>query len=262
MGKISNGIDKVRHPAIRNTAGTGYVVLNTGLEKEDYIRNCYRNSTLSIITENNEIIKNVIVSKEVWQYIEFPNDIKERGSCVVWLNIHTKNKPVILAVINKKDQLNEIQTANSFKLDRNNKNNNSSVSIEGLGDKGVFNLITSGDDENESEVNIKIINSNAKGKFDLLVQGGIAIEADDNAKIKLKNDLEIEIKDEQDKTKSMSFKMKDKKFNLSNEQTSLKKLFIEVVKMYLNTKTIDGKPLDASSIQKANSVFKEIGKLF
>jgi len=214
--KTSNGINKVRHPAIRNTAGTGYVVLSRTLKRDEYITNCFRNSTVTIITDTNEVITNVLVNKDIWQTLEFPEGIKERGSCVVWLNIHGKNKPIILAVVNKKDQHNEIQTANSFKYTR--KGDTSAVLIEGLGDKGHHNIIVSGEDEGEGQINIRVINKNGKGLFDVMVQGDIDIEGDNDANIKLKHALNLKIIDENDNTKQsiISYEL-GKGFTLKDE---------------------------------------------
>ena len=52
-----------------------------------------------------------------------------------------------------------------------------------------------------------------------------------------------------------------KKVNISNDNTSLLKVLLEIIKMYMKTKTIDGKVLDPSSISDANNVIKEITKL-
>lgn len=260
MAKLSNGIDKVRHDAIRNTAGTGYVVLSLEMDRDTYVANCYRNSTVTIITESNEVIKNVLVNKDVWQYLDFPESFKERGSCVVWLNIHGKNKPIILAVVNKKDQYNEIQTTNSFKFNRGDKLKNS-VTIEGLGNNGIINIITHGSNKDESQVNIRILNTNAEGLLDLLVQGEIGIEGERSARIRLKSALELIIKDEENNELDMIFKMKDKLFQLQNTTTSLKKVLVKIMTTYLSTQTIDGKPLSASSIQKAQESISEISKL-
>lgn len=216
MSKTSNGINKVRHPAIRNTAGTGYVVLSRQVPKDEYIANCFRNSTVTIITDTNEVITNVMVSKDIWQYIEFPAEMSERGSCIAWLNIHGKNKPIAIAIINKKDQFNEIQTTNSFKYSRTG--DNTAVLIEGLGDKGHHNIIVSGDDEGTGQIKLRVLNKNNKGLFDLMVQGDIDIEGDNDANIKLKHGLYLKIIDENDKTKQsiISYEL-GKGFTLKDE---------------------------------------------
>lgn len=216
MARTSNGIDKVRHPAIRNTAGTGYIVLSKEVPRDEYIKTCFRNSTVTMITDTNEVIKNVFVNKDIWQYIEFPVELKERGSCVVWLNIHGKNKPVILAVINKKDQHNDIQTVNSFKFVRKDKQN--AVLIEGLGDKGHLNIVASGDNEGDGQINLHVLNKEGKGLLELLVQGNIDIEGDNDANIKLKHGLYLKIIDENDNTKQsiISYEL-GKGFTLKDE---------------------------------------------
>jgi hypothetical protein len=207
MSKSSNGINKVRHPAVRNSCGIGYVILSRELKTVEYLTNSFRNSTATIITESNEIIKNVYIDRSSWQEIEFPDDVNKRGSCVVWLNLNAQNKPVIIAVLNKKDQINAIQTRNSFKFSKNSAS--SGASIEGIGDGGVLNMIVNGVTKEESQVNIRILNDSGEGLLDLLVQGDIVIDGERNATIKLKNALYLNFIDESENSKqaNISYEM-------------------------------------------------------
>jgi hypothetical protein len=191
--------ETVRHPAIRDTAGIGYIIVPNNIDYYDYVTSCMRNSTVCIITQDGEIIKNVIVSKNTWNDIDFPRTPDKKGSAVAWLNISNKNKPIILCALNKIDELNNNRELNSFNFSREDLY--TSVHIEGDGKTGTLNIFVDGETKGESVINFKITNSNNLGELNIYVQGDILFESENDFNIKLKNKLHIQIIDEEDSSK-------------------------------------------------------------
>lgn len=200
MKKITNPIGgTVRHPAMRDIAGIGYVIIPNSMDYYEYVNSCLRNSTVTIITDTNEIIKNVLVSKSTWQDIDFPKTNDSKGSALVWLNIPTKNKPVILCSLNRTNDLNNNRELNSFNFTRNDED--TSVSIDGDGKTGVITVSVDGETNKESKIIYKVTNSNNAGEFKVYVQGDINIESENDVNCKVKNKLNLQFIDEEDTTK-------------------------------------------------------------
>lgn len=200
MKKDINSIGgKVRHPAMRDAAGIGYVIIPNSMDYYEYITSCVRNSSVTIITDTNEIIKNVLVSKQTWQDIDFPKTNDSKGSALVWLNIPNKNKPVVICVLNRKNDLNNNRELNSFNLTRNG--DDTSVSIDGDGKSGVLTITVDGQTNKESKIIYKITNENNLGEFNLYVQGDINIDVENNLDFKIKNKLNLQFIDEEDTEK-------------------------------------------------------------
>lgn len=188
------GINKISYDAKRKTCGVGYVVLSRAQNKDVYISSSFRNNRITIITEDYEVIPNCIVSKNVWQYLEFPDDIKSRGSEVVWINVPYQNRIIILDVIHKRDELSYIQTPNQFKFQREVGDN--VVTVQGDGVTGVLTLTAQGTDTGEGEIYIKVLNSSELAVFDLYVQGTVSVDIEKDLNFRVGNKVEFTVRDE------------------------------------------------------------------
>lgn len=169
-------MNKITHDAPRKACGVGYVVLSVEQDRDNYVSSSFRNNRLTIVTEDNEVIKNCFVAKNVWQSIVFPDDAKGRGSAVLWVNVPHQNKVVIMDTIVKKDELNSIQTEHQFKMERLVEDK--VVTISGDGYNGRLTIVTKGNGGGEGEVYMRVLNSDEVGLFNVYVQGTIAFEAE------------------------------------------------------------------------------------
>lgn len=201
---LSDGVNRVNHEAERAVNGIGFVILSKDLDRDKYVGKCYRNSTITIITDRNEIIPNCYVSRNVWEYIKFPATDKEKGSMVAWINPPLGNKPIIISVVNKRDELLDVQEENTFNISRKG-NKYSSVELQGFGDSGTFNILIDGETELDSNIAIRMLNSMTSALMEVYVQGGIQIEADDFISLKIKKKISFQIIDEEDDTKQANF---------------------------------------------------------
>ena len=186
---------KLKHPAIRDAAGIGYVIIPKNLNLEEYLKICLRNSTVTIITNSGEILKNIYVDRGVWNEIEFPKDNKTKGSAVIWLNIPSNDSAVVIGALNKKDQLNKNDSTNIFNFERSDINQ-TSAQIRGDGNLGKIDIIVDGKIEDESQINIKVLNDDENGKLSIYVQGDIIIESENDINLKCFNIFNLNIVDE------------------------------------------------------------------
>lgn len=245
MKKQANSIGgTVRHPAMRDIAGIGYVIIPNNMDYYEYISSSVRNSTITIITDTNEIIKNVIVSKSTWQDIDFPKTNDSKGSALVWLNIPNKNKPVVICTLNRTNDLNGNRELNSFNFTRNDEH--TSVSVDGDGKSGILTITVDGETKKESKINFKITNENNLGEFSVYVQGDLNLESENDVNLKIKNKLNLVFIDEEDTTKQT---------NISYE---LRKGFTYLDE-FKNKITINGKGVEINDKNGNNIKTTEVG---
>lgn len=200
---LSDGISQMSNPAQRSVVGYGYVILARDLIRADYLEKCFRNNTLTILTDKNEIITDCYVSENVWNYIKFPRSVKTKGSCVVWICAPNSNKATILATVTKRNELQQIQNENSFRVIRENENG--TILIEGNSNSGILNFVVDSDVDNGAVVSLRILNTIIEGLLDIYIQGDLNIEVDDSITLKIKNSLDVTFVDEFDNTKVTNF---------------------------------------------------------
>lgn len=168
------------------SAGLGYVIIPSNVDRAAYIQKCLRTGLIGIVTESGGIIWNVQCNKSDLNNIEFPevasvNDRNSLGSAIVWLNIPKQDNPVVVAVVDRFDQGNDL-VEHQFKWFRTFGSGH--VEISGRGDTGELDIlaiqekagskinITSTSVANDAEVNIF-----AKGKVSVDAVGDVSISA-------------------------------------------------------------------------------------
>jgi hypothetical protein len=96
-----------RHIGIRGHrygVGTGYIIIPNDVDRDLYVTKSLRTCKVGILTENNEVVWGVRISKRHLQEIEFPEKSTEIGSAVLFVTLHKKNKPVIVCPLLKEDE--------------------------------------------------------------------------------------------------------------------------------------------------------------
>lgn len=195
-----NGVNKIMHDAARKTSGTGYVILNNQQPREKYVKSCFKNQTINIITNDGEIIPNCLVAKGVWNHITFPENTKARGSSLLWINIPYLERVVVIGVLNKRDEILEYDDEKIFKFRRKVGDNN--IVFSGDGKQGVFNFLTEGQEEGESQVTYKLLNDNQQALFDIYVQGNVKLNVENDVDFRVGNQITIVVRDDANPGKS------------------------------------------------------------
>lgn len=276
--RTGNGLDQVRTTS-RELTGLGYIVLNSNEERETHINNCHRTNTVMIVTLNRDIVKRCIVSKNVWDNIEFPLDNNNFGSMVCWINIQAQDTIVITSVIDSKQDF-TAKSESSFLNEK--KSSTAHVKVHGNGLDGTWGVVT-GNESNTfgPKMFMKAITTFKNALFSIFVSGKFIIETT-GGDIDLRTDKQFKtiIKDEdiadyefedsltinKDKFEvsnhvGVKILVQDRFITIKNEETSLYTIMKDILIMYMKTKTIDGKVIDPSSVDKATKLLTELSKL-
>lgn len=101
----------------RNSAGVGYLMIPIDIDRELWIKSCYRKGQVSLLNEN-ERIDNVVIGKHIFQELEFPSTPQELGTKLVWVS--TIKNVVAIAVINKNNEIIELVNDKTFSIIKKN----------------------------------------------------------------------------------------------------------------------------------------------
>jgi hypothetical protein len=173
----------------RSNAGIAYVIVPQDFDREEFINNCFRNSSVSIVNEYGERFDNVKVNTILFNYIVFPSSYKKLGSPIVWVKIPNYDIPVVVALLNRDEVINNIEGGFSF----GRKSENSFVEIKGNSEDGeiIINVDTSS--SKQGKIRVYLNSQNNDGLFDIKVKGNIDVEAVGEIKVKSTKKLSLNV---------------------------------------------------------------------
>lgn len=174
MGSLNkNQVSSYEIPSRKGSSGTANIVIPKDIPRDLFISECQKNSTVSILTEDNERIDNVLVSEDIWNFISFPKSYKELGSRVAWINIPKYNQPIIVGKINKQNELTP-RNEEEFLIKKEIKGKGSiEFSIDPINNSILLNLNSL---EESGSIDIKV-KSKGKGQLNLVSDGSVNIKA-------------------------------------------------------------------------------------
>lgn len=164
----------------RLTTGIGYIIIPKGVDRDTFIINCLRKELVSIVTQDGSYINNVNIDRDCLQKIDFPENDKINGSCVVFVNEYNKNTPIIVAVLSKGNE-NQLLREGEFKIFKKTKSG--IVVISGDGNKGNLFIQLISDSDDGGEFHIDLVNKSKSAKLKINVKGTIDIHATDIIRI-------------------------------------------------------------------------------
>lgn len=184
------------------SGGIGWVVIPSEINREQYIRDCYRTHTLTINAGIGcGFFNNIPVAENVIQNIEFPDDKNNRGSAVVWIKDSVTNLPVVIAEIRRQNDYYNLDENQIF-IKRSTKDNTKSIKILADGNSPTLFIDVSSKSDNPSKINIKLTSKNKNSVLNLDCDNQInitsaqEINAISESKISMKIKKEGEIKTE------------------------------------------------------------------
>jgi len=125
---------------------TGYIAIPEGVEREQYISNCYSRERVSVMADQGGfMIHDCYVSKEAMKNIWFPKDSEKLGSPVVYIYNAMSTKPIVVSTVSE-ESATQLLDEGKFKLDKefngnrvqilgNAKEGNLFVNVETFDDK-------------------------------------------------------------------------------------------------------------------------------
>jgi hypothetical protein len=171
MDKRYNTVGETGPSDSMHTAGIAYVIIPSDVERDTYVTECLRTSTVSIFSETNGVSNRVPVDQSTIQFIKFPLPPEQFGSAVSFKIDAVKNRPIVDGLYLKANETGNI-IENQFKVGREL----SGDIVEFSGSpKDKYMLVN--------------VNAHTAGTIDMIVQSGdeggaLNIKIDGNTNIK------------------------------------------------------------------------------
>lgn len=157
------------------SAGIAYIIIPPDVPREQYIRECYKTSTVSIYSEFNGVSNRVPVDTFTLNFIEFPDTQESFGSAVSFLLEPVHKKPIIVGKYNKADELADLKE-HQFKFSR--ELNGNFVELSGSSKSKDLAISVNADEGGEISINVKSRDNS----------GSVKINVDGNCYISSTND--------------------------------------------------------------------------
>lgn len=159
----------------RDVVGIGRVIIPANMDREDYIKQCYQTSTVSMVArENLDFAHNVEVDKTAIQNISFPVQKEEMGSTVVWVNLPFYDRPVIIAVLNTINEMTSI-VEGGFSLRKDGEDG--SVAIEGNSNTASITINALSTTNFGGKMKISVGNFDKTGELDVTCNGSFILSS-------------------------------------------------------------------------------------
>jgi hypothetical protein len=186
----TKGLDNNRY-----AIGTCYVIIPAGVDRDSYVTNCYRNGRVSVQCEDGSFIPNIPIGLSILKDIDFPTDIKQLGSQLIYNTMPLHNQPIIVDRILKDDESLDL-IENQFKLEKYT--DSGSVSISGIAKDGNLFINVDGKAGDGGKIYINVGNDESTGGIVLNLKGDLQAELQDmvlnilkGLNIKTKEDINI-----------------------------------------------------------------------
>jgi hypothetical protein len=162
-----------RIPGYKYSVGIAYIAMPSDLERETYIRDCYKNCFVSIKTEDGGFLNRIAINPETMNFIDFPTEAGKLGSAVVYVVDDLYQQPHIIGRIQSPDELGDGRE-HGFKFRR--ALDGGFVEVSGSGKDRSINLLVDGE-EQKGSVNIHIFNKNQDCELKVDVTGDVNVVA-------------------------------------------------------------------------------------
>lgn len=155
-------------------AGVGWVVVPENVEREDYIRDCYRTNTITLNAgEGTGYYTGVRVDTDVMQRITFPVDETNRGTPVVWVRDNLSQLPVVVAVLRTKGEYYPLEEG-QWRMKRETSAGVVEMWIDA--NRPQFNIqINSIDPEIPSRVSVSVTSPRGDSRLSVAVDGEVRV---------------------------------------------------------------------------------------
>lgn len=200
MGKDINVIfKKKRDFSVKNlskklSANIGYVYIPSNLDRDSFVKNCFKKQTISIISKSSKGLSNDIqVPRNILSELDFPEISGEYGSRVLWLK-STSGSSIVIAKLTEEGDLYSL-SENSFSLYKKYQNN--LIEISGDAKAGeIYIDINNKNEDSEGSLIINIKSKNEKGgNAKIVLDGSFFIESEKDLNLLTGNSINLTIGD-------------------------------------------------------------------
>lgn len=266
----------------RISSGIGHIILPNDMDRSEYINSVKMTGRAMIVTTFNSPITNVIVPKHILQEIVFPLSYKERGSCVYWNTVPVLNQVILEGIILQED---DIVPASEHEFIEIKEFERFSISELKNTTEGVYITSVKNESGNTGKLVLRAMGNEKLSSVSVDCNGVVSIDTHEGV-FNVEESLQIFLGSKEGEKSSLTIskegvvsytdrygndlivdeegvrvKMKSGKLGISNDAEVLRTLVQDVLKMYIDTKTIDGKVLDPSSTTTATNLIIRFNKL-
>lgn len=182
-----SGVGKTGLPDYRDGHSIWSVYLPYGIDRSQYIANCFNTGTVSLINENAEKKNRVKIGMLALQLVEFPLSEAELGSEVLCATMPYSGDIRVIDVYFKRDSYTQ-QKEDQFLFHKTNGSGTAGILIDGKG-----NIILSVDGASSNGVlTLSVTNKDRAGKLNINVNGDVNLINDGNTLVKSSKQVTID----------------------------------------------------------------------
>ena len=168
------------------SAGVGFVVVPSEVDRVQYINDCYRTNTLTINGgKGYGYFSGVHADINVMQCIKFPTDEENRGTPVVWVKDAVSQLPVIVAALRRQGEYYSLDDGTTAGLD-----------ITVLGDK-----------DEPANIDIKLSSENADSVLNVSCDNEINIIGNKSVNVVTNQKATLKVKEKGEEKMSLSYEL-------------------------------------------------------
>jgi len=187
---MGEGISRSNQSNYSHPVGFGYITIPSGVDRDMYIKTCYRKERVSIqLDDGGGVIQNCYISRPAIREILFPEEPDQMGSCVAFIVPKHYNIPIITEVISKADET-QLLEEYSFKKEVHSKMAN--VSVEGRGKSGELFINVDSSNVGEGNIFITLRGKDNTAKFSVKCFGEINLYSEGKTSVKALNTVNIQ----------------------------------------------------------------------
>lgn len=168
-------------PRSRRNSGIGYIMLPTDLDRDEYIKTCYRTGTVSIIGEEGfDVAHRVRIGKIAIQLIDFPLTPKDLGSGVFWVKLSNQEEPIVTEVLfNQAEGIDNEE--GDFTISKGTLDSNSSFLLTR---DGKYLISVSSNKDGAAVVDISSVSENETGLINVFSNGILNVSSTKETNLK------------------------------------------------------------------------------
>lgn len=160
--------------SFRSPISLWYVYLPSDKDRDEYISNCIRTNTITVVNTNGEVRSKVKIGRLAMQVLQFPESSSSVGSPVVCANVENKSQLLVIEVYDFEDEF-VLINENEFAVSR--KTQSSSAELRVQGSKGIVLINVDSDNKEGGKLIINVANSENAGEVALEVDGSVSVKA-------------------------------------------------------------------------------------
>lgn len=187
------------------SAGVGFVVVPSEVDRVQYINDCYRTNTLTINGgKGYGYFSGVHADINVMQNIKFPTDEENRGTPVVWVKDAVSQLPVIVAVLRKQGDYYSLDE-NQYRLKRGTETRNVEIFVDG--NTAGLDITILGDKEEPANIDIKLSSENADSVLNVSCDNEINIIGNKSVNVVTNHKATLKVKEKGEEKMSLSYEL-------------------------------------------------------